>query len=90
MELHILIYTVLMVGFFDGLLSKFKAYDRFEVFASGRESKLIYQLSKCRFCIMFHLGWITSCLVFPFVYFDILTWLTPFAVSGALKLVKND
>ena len=90
MELEIIIYTVLMVGFFDGLLLKFDVYGRFEKYASGNVPKLLYQLSKCKFCILFHLGWISSLVVIPFVYFDVHIFLTPFAVSGALKLIKND
>ena len=90
MELEIIIYTVLMVGFFDGLLLKFDVYGRFEKYASGDVPKLVYQLSKCKFCLKFHLGWLTSLLVIPFVYFDICIFLTPFVVSGALKLLKND
>lgn len=88
--MELIIYTVLMVGFFDALLSKFHAYSKFEKFASTTDSKLLYQLSKCKFCILFHLGWITSMLVIPFIYFDAIVLLTPFAVSGALKLIKND
>jgi hypothetical protein len=90
MEIILITYTVLMVGFFDALLSKFDVYGRFEKYASNDAPKLIYKLSKCRFCILFHLGWVSSVVVIPFVIYDITIILTPFVVSGALKLIKND
>lgn len=88
--LKIIFITVLMVEFVNELFNKFDLHDRFKKYAMRSKSKFIYQLSNCDFCKNFHIGVIMLVLVTVLSKFNILYILTPFCVSGALKLIKND
>lgn len=80
-----------MVHFIDALFKKWFVWDWIEQQGSKANSKFIFDLSFCRFCLLFHLGWIVTLIVACFGH---ATWswlIVPFIVSGLThKFDKND
>lgn len=88
--LEIVLFTVCLTAFVDGLIEKHEKYDAFHQWAKNRTTKLWYDMSKCHFCMNFHLAMICYVVVMIFNKFEVLHLLTPFVVSGGLKLINYD
>lgn len=90
MGLETIILTALMTTFFDVLGKKQNWFDRFHTWAKNQNSKFIYRLSKCRFCIIFHFGTVSFVIVAFATLFNVEYLLTPFYVAGLFKIVNYD
>lgn len=74
--------------FINALFEKWGFWDKLALIGSVSKLKWFYQLTQCRFCLLFHLSWIIT-LIYGFMFG--LKWellLVPFVVSGLLTLKK--
>lgn len=79
-----------MVHFINALFEKTGVWDWIEQQGSKANSKFIFDLSFCRFCLLFHLGWITTVVVACFGHAT-WSWLTvPFIVCGITHKIGKD
>lgn len=86
--LVLVILCFLLVEFKLALISKFDLIEKFKIKASKLNSRFLYKLSNCMFCIHFHLSVIATLVFACFINFDSIYILTPFLVSG-LKQITN-
>lgn len=78
-----------MIHFVDAILQKFNLWKDIEFWGSNTDSELIFQLTSCRFCVMFHLGWILTVAVGLFLGFSWSMLVVPFVVSGLVSLTSR-
>lgn len=62
-----LITIIGIVVFIDLLFGKWEIWNKLYEWSTKSKSKFIYKLFKCRFCLMFHLSFITT-LIYASVF----------------------
>lgn len=75
--------------FFEALFEKEGFWDLFEKIGSKSNSKFVFSLLSCRFCMMFH---ITSLITIVFGLMNGFFWglmVVPFVVNGFIHLKKK-
>jgi len=75
--------------FVDSLFEKWNIWDWIEFHGSKTNSEFFYQLSKCRFCLRFHLATILTLILIPFVGFEWSILVVPGVVSGLIRLINR-
>lgn len=78
-----------IIYFIDALLEKFNIYGWFMLKAMKSPIKLIYDLSCCKFCIMFHLTWIITFIYGAITGFSLSLVVVPFVVSGLIRIIEK-
>lgn len=88
--IKIILITFGIVSCIDALFEKWFVWDWIEEQGSKAKSKFVFDLSFCRFCLLFHLGWMVTLFVACFEGFTWSCLLVPFVVSGIMyKMNKN-
>jgi len=83
------ILVILLVVFFSGLMEKWNLDTALQSWASGSNSKFLYRLSQCEFCIDFHLSWISTLLVGVCLGYEWGMILVPFIASGGMIIINK-
>lgn len=79
-----------LVMFLNEMFVKFNVYGFMEKMAADAKTKFMNELLQCRFCIRFHLTWITTIAYGGFCGFFWLLVVVPFVVSGITQnTIKN-
>jgi len=79
-----------LVYFVDAMFFKFNVWENIKVFgANNAKSMFIFKLSFCRFCLMFHIGWIITVLYGLFFGFEWSLLLVPFIVAGLTRIIER-
>lgn len=87
------IFVVLgLLHFTDAMFNKFDVWGRIVKAGMKFKWKWMFQLTVCRFCMMFHFGWIITLIYGIFNGFELNLIFVPFIVSGFNKLIdqRND
>lgn len=84
-----IVLTTFLVSFFLSIFDKFYIWGFFEKLASVMRFKFLYKLFSCRYCITFHLTWMTYLVIVVFEYLNITQVFIPFFVFGLLNIVKK-
>lgn len=78
-----------LVYFIDALLVKWHGWEKIKIWGSYSSILWIFELSFCRFCLMFHIGWILT-ILYGFIFgFEWTLILVPFVVSGLTRLIER-
>lgn len=78
-----------LIQFVDVILTKFDLWDLVQRWGSNSDSELMFQLTSCRFCLWFHLGWILTVVFGIFTGFEWWLLVVPFIVSGLTSLISK-
>jgi len=78
-----------LLYFIDALLDKFLIWNWIERKGSKVKFKFMYLLSQCRFCIMFHIGWILTLIYGAITVFKIELIVVPFVISGLTRIIEK-
>lgn len=79
----------MFTSFVDALLDKWLVYRYLMKRASAGNSRFLYDLMSCRFCIMFHISWISCILPVVLIGFEYEYILVPMLASGLIKLIER-
>ena len=88
LELIVIVYF--LVEFVLALFIKLDVLNSFQKLSAKRNSKFLYRLSNCDFCIHFHLSLIITALSAGFIDFNNIYILIPFCVSGLKKTIYGN
>ncbi len=86
--IDIVFYVFLVFKGIEIIVVKYDGYDRFQKFASTKP-KLVFQLSKCKFCMDHHLAILPTLLICWNEGFQFLFLFLPIA-SATLNNILND
>lgn len=88
-----MIQTILIVlgllHFIDALFEKWNIWENVLQFGCNSKHKFIYDLCFCRFCLLFHLGWIITFLYGCFYSFSFDLMIVPCVVTGITYLIQK-
>lgn len=70
----------------DALFDKWNVWGWIVENGVNTKSKFIFELSICRFCLMFHLSWMITILYGAFSSFSCDLIIVPFIVGGLTRL----
>ena len=77
-----------LILFINALFEKWGWWEKLALIGSVAKIKTFYELTQCRFCLLFHISWIIT-LIYGILFG--LKWellLVPFVVSGLTTLKK--
>lgn len=78
-----------LLYFTDALFDKWNVWERIAEFGSRSKHKLVFDLCFCRFCLMFHIGWMIT-IVYGAIYaFSVDLLIVPFVVIGLTRLIEK-
>lgn len=77
-----------LVLFVLALFDKFYVWDKIGEFGAKSGIKIVYQLSQCQFCLIFHVSWIITLIYLSITGLNLGIFVIPFVVSGIITL-KN-
>lgn len=75
------------VIFLDKLFEKWFIWDEIEKCGSESNFEWFFNLTRCRFCLLFHLSWIVTLIYAGFNPFGWGIFAVPFVVSGLIQLI---
>jgi len=84
-----LIYGYFILRAIVIIMLKYDLYYRFQMFACKRNSKFLYDLSKCRFCMNHHLAIIPTIIVGFLFEFDYYLFVLPLTLSSIQNLFDD-
>ncbi len=84
----IVFYLIGIVSFIETILEKWGFFDYLQLKGSDSESMFLYKLTSCRFCMRFHLTWITFVIISLLYDRNVMLFLVPFAAIGFIKIIK--
>lgn len=75
-----------LVLFIDAMFEKWSIWNDIAKIGSRSTKEWIFKLTTCRFCLLFHIGWIVTVIV---GLFGTISWplvIVPFVVGGFIHL----
>jgi len=72
--------------FVNQIFEKYGIFEWIQKVGSGSSSETIFQLTSCRFCLLFHLSWMITLV---YCLFNDVGWsilIVPFVVSGLIQI----
>jgi hypothetical protein len=87
--LQSILIVAFLVYFIDAIFVKHHVWEKIKVWGSYAKIQFLFELSFCRFCLMFHIGVIIT-VFYGFVFgFDWTLIIVPFAVAGLTRLIER-
>ena len=84
--IDILIIVIALISFLDAIFEKIGMWEMLQKAAADQESKFLYKLSSCRFCIKFHMSVIMVVTIGFVDGFNLNLVTIPFLASGLMYL----
>jgi len=78
-----------LLYFIDAIFDKFFIWEKIENEGMKAGLKIIYDLSQCRFCLMFHIAWIMTVFYGAIAGFKTELIIVPFVVLGLTRLKEK-
>lgn len=78
-----------LVLFIDVLFEKWDVWGHLDWLASKTSTEFIYTMLTCRFCVLFHVGWILTIIYGLFAGFSGALLIVPFVVGGFIHLINK-
>jgi hypothetical protein len=78
-----------VVNFIDALFIKFGIWDLIALEGSKVNSEFVFQLSRCEFCLKFHLATVSTLVLICFTGFEWGVLIVPVVVSGLIHLINK-
>lgn len=86
--IQIILVVYGLVLFVNALFEKWGLWDKIALLGAVCKHKKIYELAQCRFCLLFHTGWIITLIYCLFNGFEAGFLITPFVVTGLITTKK--
>lgn len=78
------------VHFLDALFDKWGFWNKLSEYGSQSRFRLVYDLTNCKFCIMFHLSVLITIAFGAIWSFSMGLVAVPFVVGGLTRLIRKD
>jgi hypothetical protein len=79
-----------LVMFTDAMFVKFDIWSDFLQYAQNAPFKWMFELFTCRFCVLFHIGWMWTIVFGIMGSFSWPLLIVPFIVGGFIHLIGNN
>lgn len=76
-----------LVMFINAIFEKWSVWDDISRIGSNTTSEFLFKLTTCRFCLLFHIGWIVTIVVGLFGTFSWPLLAVPFIVGGFIHII---
>jgi hypothetical protein len=86
--LQSILIVACLVYFVDALFFKWHIWEKIKVWGSYSKIMWLFELSFCRFCLMFHIGWVLTVLYGIAFGFEWSLLIVPFVVSGLTRMIE--
>ena len=87
--IQLIIVVTGIVSFIDAIFEKFYVWSRLQEVAANQESKFIFRLASCAFCIKFHMCVFIVSFLGLIIGFEPFFVLVPIVSSGIMYLIKK-